>query len=133
MWVAARLFPAASIIPPWRYGGVVLFGSLALGFAGSGIRAFLRARTTINPVRIEEASHLVTGGIYGVTRNPMYVALSALLMGWACWLASPWVLAGPLTFTLFIHRYQILPEERVLAAKFGPEYIAYCRRVRRWL
>jgi protein-S-isoprenylcysteine O-methyltransferase Ste14 len=133
MWVAARLFPAMSIVPPWRYGGVVLFAALALAFAGSGIRAFLRARTTINPVRIEEASHLVTGGIYGVTRNPMYVALTALLTAWVCWLASPWVLIGPLAFALFIHRYQILPEERVLAGKFGPEYIAYCRRVRRWL
>ncbi len=43
------------------------------------------------------------------------------------------MLAGPLAFALFIHRYQILPEESMLEAKFGPEYIGYRRRVRRWL
>jgi protein-S-isoprenylcysteine O-methyltransferase Ste14 len=133
MGVVAHSFPETTVLTPWRYGGVVLFGALALGFAGPGIRAFLRAGTTINPVNIVEASQLVTGGIFGVTRNPMYVALTLLLIAWDCWLASPWLLAGPLAFALFIHRFQILPEERVLAAKFGPEYSAYSRRVRRWL
>ena len=111
----------------------MLFGAIAFGFAVSGVRSFQRARTTINPVRIDEASHLVTSGVFGVTRNPMYVALTALLMAWACWLASPWVWAGPLSFALFIHRFQILPEERVLAEKFGSAYDAYRRRVRRWI
>ncbi len=133
MWGAVRLLPGVHSSPVWRFAGGAGFGLIALVFGGSGIRAFLRARTTINPVQIDQASQLVTAGIYGVTRNPMYVGLTALLTGWAFWLAAPWVLVGPLLFALFIDRFQIIPEERVLITNFGSEYEDYRRRVRRWL
>ena len=133
MWAVSRWRPGPALPPAWHYLGSAVFGVLALTMSLSGFRAFWRARTTINPVRIEEASSLVTTGIYRVSRNPMYVALTALLTGWAFWLSAPWALAGPLVFALFIHRFQILPEERVLQAKFGRAYQDYRQRVRRWL
>ncbi len=133
MAATARLAPSESLPGAARQAGAALLGALALGFAVPGIGAFLRAGTTINPVDIEKASLLVTGGIFGVTRNPMYVALTALLTAWAFGLGSPWGFAGPLIFAVFIHRFQILPEERALGLKFGTEYAAYRRRVRRWL
>lgn len=117
----------------WRLAGAAGFGAVALGFGSSGIRAFLHARTTINPVQIQEASRLVTTGIFSMSRNPMYVGLVALLAGWACWLGSPALLLGPLLLAVFLTRFQIMPEERVLLVKFGPEYADYRRRVRRWL
>jgi protein-S-isoprenylcysteine O-methyltransferase Ste14 len=133
MWLMARWLPGPTLPRAWRYAGAAVFGLMALIMALAGFRAFWRARTTINPVQIDEASRLVTTGIYGVSRNPMYVALTALLAGLACWLPGGWTFVGPVAFALFIQRVQILPEERVLQAKFGREYQDYRRRVRRWL
>ena len=58
----------------------IAIGAFALTFGFSGITAFRRARTTINPVQIDQASRLVNGGIYRLSRNPMYVGLTGLLM-----------------------------------------------------
>lgn len=98
-----------------------------------GLLAFRAARTTTNPFKPERASALVTGGVYRVTRNPMYVGLALLLSAWAIWLSAllPW--AGPVLFVLYITRFQIRPEERVLRDIFGDAYSRYADRVRRWL
>jgi protein-S-isoprenylcysteine O-methyltransferase Ste14 len=95
--------------------------------------ALHRAHTTVNPVHVDQASSIVTNGVYRLTRNPMYVGLALLLTAWAIWLAVPWAFAGPALFGLYIYRFQILPEERAMEAKFGAEYLAYKQRVRRWL
>jgi protein-S-isoprenylcysteine O-methyltransferase Ste14 len=106
---------------------------VALGDQASAIRAFRRANTTVNPVHVERASALVTSGRFARTRNPMYVAMALLLAAWAAWLCQPAPLLGPLVFVLFIARFQIIPEERALAAIFGADYAAYKNRVPRWL
>jgi protein-S-isoprenylcysteine O-methyltransferase Ste14 len=104
-----------------------------LGVAASGIREFRRAKTTINPTAPQQASTIVSTGVFGMTRNPMYLGMTTVLTGLALLLASPWALAGPLAFALYIQRFQIQPEERALSAKFGPAYEQYKARVRRWL
>ena len=63
----------------------------------------------------------------------MYVGLTLVLIGWAAFLCSAWALPGPVVFVLYITRFQIVPEERVLAGKFGAAYAQYTARVRRWL
>jgi len=110
--------------------GVALIGG---GIALAGDLAFKRASTTINPMRPENTTALVTTGIYRRTRNPMYVGLTLVLIGWAAFLCFPWTLIGPAVFVLYITRFQIAPEESILSAKFGQEYDAYRSRVRRWL
>ena len=115
-----------------------LVAFIAIALAGGGIAlagdlAFRRASTTINPFRPENTTSLVTTGVYGRTRNPMYVGLTLVLLGWAAFLLSAWALLGPVAFVLYITRFQIAPEERILSAKFGEEYAAYRSRVRRWL
>jgi protein-S-isoprenylcysteine O-methyltransferase Ste14 len=117
---------------------VRVFLGAALALAGgvislSGVIAFRRAKTTVNPLKPQNASSLVTTGVYGFTRNPMYVGLLFVLLGWAAFLFSPWALVGPLAFVLYIGRFQIAPEERALVALFGPAFITYAARVRRWL
>ncbi len=112
--------------------------SAALGLVGAcvslaGTIGFRRAKTTVNPMKPANASSLVTGGIYRVTRNPMYLALLLVLMGWAVFLAAPWVVLGPLAFGLYITQFQVKPEERVLSAMFGSAYGEYRARVRRWI
>ncbi len=110
-----------------------ILGLLGCSFLASGFLAFQKARTTIDPVRIDAASSVVTGGIFAYTRNPMYVGFTSLLLAWASYLAIPWTILGPIFFALFITRFQIIPEERVMSAKFGPTYDEYRKRVRRWL
>ena len=128
----------------WAAPPILVDSSLRLGIAGavallglftgaSGFFAFSRAKTTIDPVHIERASSLVTGGIFRYTRNPMYVGFTLLLLGWAVCLAAPLAFVGPVAFVLFITRYQIVPEERVMLSKFGAAYADYCARVRRWI
>ena len=61
------------------------------------------------------------------------LGLALLLPAWAVPLAALWPSLGPLLFVLYINRFQIAPEERVLKELFGEEYVAYTARVRRWL
>jgi len=133
--MAAALLGAAPAALPagWRWGLAGGFFAAAGLFGFPAFAAFGRAKTTIDPVQVDRASTLVTTGIYRVTRNPMYVALSLLLCAWAAWLARPSPLVGPIVFVLFLNRFQIVPEERALIAKFGGAYSDYRRSVRRWL
>jgi protein-S-isoprenylcysteine O-methyltransferase Ste14 len=98
-----------------------------------GVRAFRRARTTINPLNPEQASSVVTDGIYRHTRNPMYLGFAMMLVGWAIYLDVAWELLGPVAFVAFANRFQIVPEDRVLSLKFGRDYETYRQRVRRWV
>ena len=133
MALLARVTTPLDIAVVMRIVGAGAFIAFA-GFMGArAFAAFGRAGTTINPINIESASALVTVGAYRISRNPMYVALTSLLFALACGLANPWTLVGPLLFALFIDRFQIRPEERVMHDKFGEAYREYQRRVRRWL
>lgn len=99
----------------------------------AGILSFRRARTTVNPLKPKNTSSLVTLGIYRFTRNPMYLGLLLVLLAWAVFLSSAWAIVGPVAFVLYINRFQIAPEERVMATMFGASYAQYKARVRRWL
>ncbi|NDD31235.1 MAG: isoprenylcysteine carboxylmethyltransferase family protein [Proteobacteria bacterium] len=129
----------AGVISPPPSHGVVGWVVMAVSFAGAAVfgfpalAGFFRAGTTIDPVHVERASVLVTSGIYAVSRNPMYVSLTLLLCTQAAWLGSPWAWVGPVFFVVFITRFQIIPEERMLTDRFGDAYIDWCGRVRRWL
>lgn len=133
MWWVARHTAHVHWPDGVRIGVLACLMVLGLAIGGSGFRAFARARTTIDPVKLESASVLVTDGIFRVSRNPMYVGFASLLTAWASWLQAPWALAGVVVFVAFIWRFQILPEERVLEAKFGAPYARYLRQVRRWM
>jgi len=132
MWGVSMLPPALAIPAPLRTGLALLFAVAGLACDVLGFLAFRRARTTVNPLRPQLASALVTGGIYRLTRNPMYVGMTLLLTGWAVWLSALWPFAGPVVFVLFIGRFQIAPEERLLRERFGREFENYAARVRRW-
>lgn len=136
---AAAMYGIATVAPDFPVATtlrVVLATLLAIAGAATdlaGLIAFRRARTTINPLKPQNSSSLVTGGIYRYTRNPMYLGMLAFLLAWSAYLAQPLALLGPLAFVLYINRFQIIPEERVLAGLFGEEFTAYTNRVRRWL
>ena len=111
---------------------------MALAAAGgivalAGVRAFGRARTSVNPLAPQNASALVTAGVYQFTRNPMYLGMGLVLVGWAVWLGNAAALLGLPLFVVLLDTLQIKPEERALRQRFGEAYARYAARVRRWL
>jgi protein-S-isoprenylcysteine O-methyltransferase Ste14 len=133
MWALHRWVPLGHwIAPPWnRLGGVV--GAVGVAIAVAAVVRFRRARTTVNPRDPSKASRLVTHGVFCVSRNPMYLGLVLLLIGWAVWLgsATPWLIL-PL-FVIVITVVQIIPEEQALGQLFGEQYLLYRRSVARWV
>lgn len=127
-WLAAgRLDGAGS---GWL---AIALALVAAGLVLSAVLAFIRHRTTVDPLHPDRAAVLVTGGVFGLSRNPMYLAMALALAAWCLFLphlAAPLWLAG---FVLWIDRLQIVPEERFLSARFGADFAAYRTRVRRWL
>jgi protein-S-isoprenylcysteine O-methyltransferase Ste14 len=132
MWNASAWWTALEV-PTWRMPLVLLLVAVGAAFDLSGLWAFHRARTTVNPMKPGKTSSIVTNGVYRITRNPMYVGMALFLCAGAVMLWSPLALLGPLVFVVYISRFQIEPEERVLRERFGEVYADYCARVRRWL
>ena len=133
MWLVAWLLPSLH----WLFPGHQVL-AVAAAVAGAlisvaGVVQFRRARTTVNPMTPEASSFLVVAGIYRWTRNPMYLGFLVALIGMALWLASPASLLVLPFFVLYMNRFQIVPEERALAARFGASFEQYRRSARRWL
>ena len=132
MWLTPAVAGLVPIPYPVRVLCAVVLLCIGQGISIAGIAAFRRARTTVNPVKANLASSLVIQGVYRYTRNPMYVGLLLTLLAWAVFMANPLAVVWVVVYVLYITRFQIIPEERVLASLFGAEYDAYKARVRRW-
>lgn len=98
-----------------------------------GALAFKKAQTTVNPTKPETSSALVRDGVYRFTRNPMYVGMALILIGWACFLKTPTAIVFVMAFVFYMNRFQIEPEEKMLTKIFPQEYSQYCEKVRRWI
>lgn len=133
MWLLSSSLPRLAVPQAVHIGLAIVIACIGGLFSIGGSIAFRRAKTTVNPMSPSKASSLVTTGIYRITRNPMYVGLFLGLIAWATGLASPLLLLGPVVFLLYVSRFQIHPEERVLFELFGAEYSNYKAKVRRWL
>jgi protein-S-isoprenylcysteine O-methyltransferase Ste14 len=133
MWLAAWLLPFLL----WTFSGHRAAGVAACVagalISGAGVVQFRRAKTTVNPTTPQASSSLVLAGVYRWTRNPMYLGFLVALIGVALWLASPAALLVLPLFVRYMNRFQIVPEERALAARFGASFEQYRRSVRRWL
>jgi protein-S-isoprenylcysteine O-methyltransferase Ste14 len=133
MWALAQYTPRLELPITYRVVVGVVFAAVGIAIIVAGFVAFFRADTTIDPTRPQRTTALVTIGVYAFSRNPMYLGLLLLLVGWAVYLASPAALIGPLILCLYLGRFQIVPEERILAKLFGTALTDYCAKVRRWL
>ncbi len=76
---------------------------------------------------------IVETGPYRFSRNPMYVALILMVLGFAVLLSNVWILVFTPVVAIILRYGAIKPEEAYLEAKFGDAYRAYKQRVRRWL
>lgn len=133
MWLCMRYLPSLNFFWPWHKAFAALSASVGLAFDLAGLVGFILARTTVNPLKPEKNSLLVTSGIHKWSRNPMYVGLLLMLTGWAAYLSNAFAIVLLPIFILYMNRFQIMPEERVLASRFWDEFMTYRQSVRRWL
>ena len=83
--------------------------------------------------RLAQTSHIVQTGIYRFSRNPMYLSIAIFLVAFAIYLENATALLVIPLFIWSINYLQIQPEEQMLEQKFGEEYLAYKKAVRRWV
>ena len=133
MWLAPSAGPDFGLPPVARTAVAPALIAVGACLSLAGVASFLRAKTTVNPTKPGSVSSLVTTGVYRFTRNPMYLGLLLMLLGWAAFLSNALAFAVVPLSVLYMHRFQIVPEERALSALFGAEFDAYRTQVRLWL
>lgn len=113
----------------WAVGGLLIVAGVATAL--SCARMFKRVETELAPWKT--TSRLVTGGIYRISRNPIYLAFVVFGLGVAVAADSLWI-AGLMLPLVALLRYAVIArEEDYLERKFGDEYLAYRKSVRRWI
>ena len=108
---------------------IIIFG---LSVLIAAVRVFKQLETTINPMQPSKASRLAITGPFKYTRNPMYLGMSIMLLGFGLIFGAKLTLCLVILFILYITLFQIIPEERAMKEKFN-DWEDYCSKVRRWL
>lgn len=135
---AALIAGADYYSPSWiRVSGLFWLGFViavaAVIFLLPAVVQFVQAKTTVNPYAPQKSTTLVSSGVYGISRNPMYLGMALCLVALASFLEN---LVGFLIvfgFIWYMNHFQIRFEEKALLAKFGSEFEVYSERVKRWL
>ena len=125
------LVPGGWVVPKiWNLSGLVfIIAGVMMNLVADN--AFHRVKTTVKP--FEESTMLVTKGVFQLSRNPMYLGFTLILVGVAVFLRtlSPYIVI--LAFVILIDTTYIRVEEQMLAEKFGASWETYKSRARRWL
>ncbi|RUM98755.1 isoprenylcysteine carboxylmethyltransferase family protein [Pseudaminobacter arsenicus] len=129
-----RLYPLPWLQGPFAdvlfaAGGLAVVAAIALYI--SAIGAMRRAATPIRPGSIP--LHLVTSGAFGLTRNPIYLANTLVVVSIGLITGSLWFFLIALLAAFATQKLAIDPEESHLQARFGKKYRDYAKRVRRWI
>ena len=133
----AGAFLLDRLVPIWPRGfdpelfyfeDLLILVGLVVAF--SGFFYFQIIGTPFDPTG--SATTLATGGIYRVTRNPMYLGALVFFVGFALAMRSGWLLVAVPAIAKALRKLAIEPEEAYLTRRFGEAYLAYCARVRRW-
>ena len=114
------------------YFGILL---LLLGFVIliSAVRLFRKDKTTVNPLSPEQATKLVTDGIFKYSRNPMYLGMALVLGSIAVFFNLIGGIILVALFCAYITKFQILPEERAMRDLFSDDFDKYTKVTRRWI
>ena len=114
------------------YFGILL---LVLGFVIliSAVRLFRKDKTTVNPLSPEQATKLVTDGIFKYSRNPMYLGMALVLGSIAVFFNLIGGIILVALFCVYITKFQIIPEERAMMNLFAQDFDEYKKVTRRWI
>lgn len=128
-----KIMPFTLFYLPWlTYASVISLVTLGGVIALWGVKEFRDAKTTVNPLKPDSSSSLVSSGIYQYTRNPMYLGLLLILLSAVIYSQHPLGLVSALGFVAYMNRFQIEPEEKMLVKLFGDEFVDYSNQVKRW-
>jgi protein-S-isoprenylcysteine O-methyltransferase Ste14 len=116
----------------WQAPLAIILVVLGFGLMLAAVVEFVKARTTVNPMRPNKTRSLIVTGVFAFTRNPIYLGDVFVLLAVGAWLGTFNCLAATALFVWYINEFQIKPEEQALSAKFGESYRAYSYSVRRW-
>jgi protein-S-isoprenylcysteine O-methyltransferase Ste14 len=116
----------------FRYwiGGLIFFGAVLL-LGGWSVLLMRRSGQSENPWKPTTA--IIERGPYRLTRNPMYLQMVVACIGVAIAFANTWILLLVPVCAWVLQALAIIPEEQYLERKFGEHYLAYKKRVRRWI
>ncbi len=118
--------------PDWlRFGGGSVLTLIGIALIASGMREFRRFKTSFVP--IAPASSMLQTGIFGRTRNPLYLGLTFIYLGCALFFSTLWAILFLPIVLRAIRTKVIAKEEAYLERRFGADYVAYKVRVRRWM
>jgi protein-S-isoprenylcysteine O-methyltransferase Ste14 len=127
-WFEIRIFETNFILV-----AMVICCLLAVFFLIFAILGFIQFKTSVNPLKPENTTTLVTSGVYKYSRNPMYAGMALLLFAWLLWLSNPLNLVIFVAYITYITQFQIKPEEQALLLLFGEQFDLYRTQVRRWI
>ena len=124
--------PSLELAPLVRYGigGMLILGAV-LGIGFRAVRTMRATGQDENPWK--PTPSIIESGPYRFTRNPMYLQLMIICIGFSVVLQNPWILLLTPVAAWVLQVLAIRPEEEYLERKFGETYLAYKRRVPRWL
>jgi protein-S-isoprenylcysteine O-methyltransferase Ste14 len=128
-WTRFYLLPAAYLSSARILAGILIVFGLAIVFVAKA--QMKRVKTNIEPWKPTTA--IIDDGIYAYSRNPIYIAMILVYIGFVIIINSVWVLLLLPAVYLVMHFGVILREEKYLAEKFGEEYLNYKNKVRRWI
>ena len=129
MFLLDRYFP----LIVWQHTQLIGYAFLAASFLCLLYCGYVfhSHKTAIKP--FEESTFLILSWPYTISRNPIYLCMIVFLISWGLWLQSIMVFIIIPVFAWWVHKRFVLQEESMLEDQFGNHYLAYKKRVRRWV
>jgi protein-S-isoprenylcysteine O-methyltransferase Ste14 len=133
-WLITQQWPGD---PLWQDAAMAKLLGTVVGVAGLAALVECFARFALKglgtPAPVARTEHLVVSGLYRHVRNPMYVAVVAIILGWALWSGVVVVFVYAALVWLIFTTFVLVYEEPTLRATFGKQYEIYCANVGRWI
>lgn len=131
IYFSREIFQAVEIKYSFYIGILLLI--LGLAILISAVRLFRNDKTTVNPLSPEQATKLVTDGIFKYSRNPMYLGMVFILSSMAVFFNLIGGIILIALFCFYITKFQIIPEERAMSNLFSQDFNKYKHATRRWI
>ena len=131
IYFSRGIFQAVEIKYSFYIGILLLIFGLAILI--SAVRLFRKDKTTVNPLSPEQATKLVTDGIFKYSRNPMYLGMVFILSSMAVLFNLIGGIILIALFCFYITKFQIIPEERAMSNLFSQDFNKYKQATRRWI